>query len=218
MRISKEGIPTLLGVMLFTLALGWLGYQSGNPAMIGVFYLFAILFIFCLYFFRDPKRTLPKESNAIVSPADGKIVEIKTVNESLYLKQEVTRVAIFLSIFDVHVNYVPLGGQVDYVKFKRGTFLPAYKAQASESNQFTLVGMNTPFGKMAFKQSAGLVARRIVCHLRYGQEVPTGYKFGIIKFGSRAEVYLPKGATLLIKEGDRLRAGESVIARVDEKQ
>jgi phosphatidylserine decarboxylase len=218
MSISKEGIPALLGLLFFNVALGWLGYHYGNPAMIGVFYLFVLLFVFCLYFFRDPKRLPPKDPNVIVSPADGKVVEIKTVNESLYLKQEVTRVAIFLSVFDVHVNYVPLGGQVDYVKFKRGTFLPAYKSEASESNQFTLVGMITPFGKMAFKQSAGLVARRIVCHLRYGQEVPTGYKFGIIKFGSRAEVYLPKGATLLIKEGDRLRAGESVIAHGDEKQ
>jgi len=214
--ISKDGLSTIFGLAGFGIVMILLGiFTPGKVAFIlaGISFFLAL---WSVYFFRDPMRKTPKDANAIVSPADGKIIDIDKVTEPEYIEQQVTRISIFLSLFDVHVNYVPFSGEVDYVRYKRGTNKPAMTDDASRWNVNWLTGLRTPNGKLAFKQITGLMARRIVNHLRYGDKVQTGQKYGIIKFGSRMEVYLPDWAAVKVNKGDRVRAGESVIAVVNE--
>ncbi len=216
MRISKEGWPLFAGLVLFALMFGYFGFSQNNAFMIALFGIDLLLLLTGLYFFRDPVRVPPATENIIVSPADGKVIDIKTVEETDYLQQQVTRIDIFLSLFDVHMNYIPFKGKIDYIHYKRGKNLPAYRPEASRQNQHAFFGLLTRYGKMAFKQSAGMVARRIVWYVKLDQAVETGQKFGMIKFGSRLEVYLPGWAKIRTKPGDRLKGGESVIAEIDE--
>jgi phosphatidylserine decarboxylase len=218
MHISKEGVGTIIGVGVFAGLLGFLGFSTHNNVMIVLFILNIICFLFCIYFFRDPFRKPPDDPKAIVAPADGKVVNIDKVEEEYFIQGRTNRISIFLSIFNVHVNYIPMSGSVEYFHYKRGKFLPAFKPEASEENQHTLVGLDTRYGPLVFKQAAGILARRVVCHLRFGDRVKTGQKFGIIKFGSRMDVFLPDWAEIRVKKGDCLRAGESIIAYVNEKK
>ena len=216
MRISSEGIATFVGLGLFAAVLGAVGYGYENPVMIVLFYVSLILFVFSIYFFRDPERTPPDDPDAILSPADGRIIAIDETTENKYIGESVKRVSIFLSVFNVHVNRIPFAGQVDYMDYRRGQFLPAYRPEASEANQYMFVGLETGAGKIAFKQSAGILARRIVCHLRIGDQVTAGARFGIIKFGSRMEIFMPLSAKVVVKVGDRVRAGENIIGKLNE--
>lgn len=216
MRISKEGYPLFIGLICFALIFAYSGFTLGNSFMIFLFAVDIALFLAVLFFFRDPRRLPPPEKNVIVSPADGKVIDIKTVQEPTYLKQRVNRIDIFLSLFDVHMNYIPCSGKIDYIHYQRGKNLAAYKPEASSRNQQVFFGLLTSWGKMAFKQAAGMVARRIVWYVKMDQTVRTGDKFGMIKFGSRLEVYLPPGITIKTQKGDRLRGGTSVIAEINE--
>ena len=215
--LSKEGFGIIFVLAGFVALFFYLGYHQRNNPMLVLGAITLVLFAFSIYFFRDPLRVPPDDPRAIVSPADGKIVEVDRVEEPEFIEGEATRIAIFLSLFDVHVNYVPYEGTVEYLKYRRGKFLPAYRDEASEENVQTIIGLQTRHGKLVFKQMVGIMARRIVCRLRYGDHVRTGQKFGIIKFGSRMEVYLPAWATVNVKVGDRVKAAESVIAYVNEE-
>jgi len=215
--VSTEGTGTIIGLVVFAALLGYLGFHFHNNVIIVLFYLNVILVGFSFYFFRDPKRTPPDDPNVIVSPADGKVIEIVEMDEPEFIEGKATRVAIFLSLFDVHINYVPYEGVVEYLRYNKGKFHPAYSDKASNENEHAIIGLETKYGKLLFKQMAGIAARRVVCRLKMGEHVTTGQKFGIIKFGSRMEVYIPDWAQVTVKKGDRLRAGESVIARVNEK-
>lgn len=214
--MSKEGIPTIIGLLVFAALLVGMGITFSNTLSLVFASIAVLLGLFAVYFFRDPQRTPPEGDTLIVSPADGKVIAIESAKEDEYLEARVTKVAIFLSLFDVHVNYVPFSGTVDFIRYKRGKNLRANVPEASERNASILTGLLTEHGKMAFKQSTGMVARRLVTYLRLGDRVSTGQKFGIIKFGSRMEVYLPPNAQVNVNIGDRVRAGESVIAHIHE--
>ncbi len=180
------------------------------------------LLLFTLFFFRDPRRSPPPGEHVIVSPADGKVVDIEQVDEPEYLGGKADRVGIFLSIFSVHVNRAPLAGRIGVVKYKPGKFLAAFNDRASRENESNFIGIETdldaPAGgklKLAVKQISGVIARRIVCARGEGELLARGEKFGMIKFGSRTELYLPPGtAELAVRVGDKVRAGKTVIGTV----
>jgi phosphatidylserine decarboxylase len=177
-----------------------------------------ILLIFTLYFFRDPVRTLPPgiSEKMVISPADGKIVLIEETENKYFdffgnvsLKQ----VSIFLSPFNVHVNCFPLNGTLKYYNYIKGNYIVAFDHKSSERNERTELGIETPEGrKLIFKQIAGFVARRIVCKVRLGEEFKAGDKFGMIKFGSRIDILIPSVTEIRVKIGDKVKAGESIIA------
>lgn len=172
----------------------------------------AIFFLFTLYFFRDPQRITPKEENAIFSPADGKIIIISEIEDTSFIKEKVTKVSIFMSPLNVHVNRIPIDGKVEYVKYNEGEFSAAFLDKASEKNERSTVGLSTKSGKIMFTQIAGAIARRIVNTLSVGQEVKAGQKYGMIKFGSRVDILLPKNAKLNVKLEQKVTAGETIIA------
>ena len=180
------------------------------------------LFLFTLYFFRDPRRTPRGGEEAIVSPADGKVVDIDEVDEPEVIGGRAVRVGIFLSIFNVHVNRAPLAGRVTHVEYRPGRFLAAFNERAGAENESNTVGLETrhsaPGGgrlRVKVKQISGIIARRIVCACRSGTELARGERFGMIKFGSRTELYLPVGsAELAVGVGDKVRGGRTVIGTV----
>lgn len=210
--MSKEGIPTIFAVLLLVLAVAIPGVLVNQIVLLIIGGVFFLLLPLVLYFFRDPQRTPPQRDDVIVSPADGKVMAVETVKEPVFFESKAVRVSIFLSLFDVHVNYVPFAGTVELVEYNRGGYLPAFKPEAGQRNANSFTGLETRIGKVAFKQSTGMVARRIVNHLRLGDRVNTGQKFGIIKFGSRMDVFLPETVNISVKPGDRVKAGEDVIA------
>lgn len=209
--MSREGYGTVAGVVIFTLALLAGAIAYGHPyleifAGIGV-----ALTILLLYFFRDPERNIPTDSRNIVSPADGKVVEIAEEFEPEYLNEKTKRISIFLSIFDVHVNRVPVSGTIDYLRYQKGAFIQAYKSDASTVNEQTIIGIRSDKSKVVFKQIAGILARRIVCHLRVGNQVMQGDRFGIIKFGSRVDVFLPLNTEIKVRLKQKVKGGASIL-------
>jgi len=210
--VSREGWGTLLVLALFVALFAFLGFRSRDPLLLFFSLLTLLLFLLALYFFRDPHRTVPRDPGVIVSPADGLVCAIDEIEEPLFFEGRVKRVAIYLSLLDVHINYIPLSGTVEYARYFRGKHLRAGRPETSENNTRTFIGLSTERGRLAFKQIAGIVARRVICRLRMGDRVVTGAKFGMIKFGSRVELLLPPEISLNVQVGDRVRGGESVIA------
>ena len=184
--------------------LGWIG---------------VVLTVWCYYFFRDPERVTPDIKNVVVSPADGTVQMIAKVQapEELGMgKKEFTRVSIFMRVFNVHVNRSPAEGKITKAVYVPGKFLNATLDKASKDNERQLLAMKTSCGKdVCFVQIAGLVARRIVCDATVGQEYKAGERFGMIRFGSRLDVYLPEGVEPQVALGQTMVAGESIIARLD---
>lgn len=181
---------------------------------LGKYALIAIaifILLFTLNFFRDPNRNIPKTENLIVSPADGKILIIKDVFEKRYLNEEAIQISIFMSPLNVHVNRIPIDGKVDYLKYIEGEYLVAYHDKADERNERSEIGILSKFGKVFFTQVAGMVARRIVYDINLNDSVKMGERFGMIKFGSRVDVVVPKNWTLKVKEGDITKAGETIL-------
>jgi len=213
--LNKEGFTTILGLAFFAIFLGLVGYLYNNILIWILCGINIILIGISVYFFRDPLRKPPENPNAIISPADGKVIDISVINEPVFFEKRTTRITIFMSIFDVHVNYIPYEGTVEFLKYSRGAYHRADLSAASQENVHSFVGLETKYGKLAFKQITGVIARRIVCNLKLGEKVKTGQKFGMIKFGSRMEVFLPERAKETVKLGERLQAGVSVIAVFD---
>jgi len=172
---------------------------------------FALIFLFNFYFFRDPERLIPAGDDLILSPADGKVVMIEEVEEAEFLKEKVTRVSIFLSVFNVHVNRIPVTGKVTYLRYLEGKFFVAFADKASEENEQSIIGIEHARGKILFKQIAGIIARRIVYHLNLGDQVSAGKRFGLIRYGSRVDVYFPKNTTIRVKLNDTVAGGETVL-------
>ena len=169
---------------------------------------------FVLFFFRVPKRNTVAGDNVVTSVADGRIVVIEKVYESEFLKRECMQVSVYMDFFNVHVNYWPIDGEVTYYKYHPGKYMLAYLPKASELNEHTSTAMKTKYGEILFKQLAGTFARRIVCYAKPGENVIKGDECGIIKFGSRIDMYLPLDADIKVKLGDCVRASESVIAEL----
>jgi len=165
-------------------------------------------------FFRDPKRDAAHSPADVVCPADGKVVGITEVHEGDYLKSACRRISIFMSLFDVHINYAPVAGTVEYLKYRTGGFRRANLPEASLRNENNSVGIGGDGRRVMVRQIAGTIARRIVCKVRENEAVRAGQRIGLIKFGSRVDLFIPASWEVLVKEGDRVRGGLSQIARI----
>ena len=217
--LTRYGIDVLVGVAITVIILVVLALWSDERLVrIVLFAVAGFLVVFSLNFFRDPDRT-PETNGAaikdvIISPADGKVVLIKEVDESEFIKGRAQMISIFMSPLDVHVNRIPASGKVEYLRYVKGKFLVASDEKAVSENERQLIGITANGKKILFNQVTGYVARRIVCTLKVGDSVTVGTRFGMIKFGSRVDVYLPIGEAIsTLKVGDVVRAGESVIAQ-----
>jgi phosphatidylserine decarboxylase len=206
--VHREGYAIVLFVAMAAFFLAMLSSTLGWIALISTF--------FCCYFFRNPDRVSPINDGLILSPADGVVESIMLTSapkECDLGSDEMLRVSIFLSVFDVHVNRVPCNGKIIKLAYNPGKFLSATLDKSSEQNERQSVVLEDVVGRrIAFVQIAGLIARRIVCDLREGQEVLSGERFGIIKFGSRMDVYLPKNANVVVCSGQRMIGGETILA------
>ena len=172
-----------------------------------------IIFVFILWFFRNPKRDIIKNTELILSPADGKIISIKEVYEQEYFKEKKLQISIFLSPLDIHVNRYPVSGKILYSKYHKGKYLVAWHPKSSEKNERTTVVIeNKKFGKIMYRQIAGAVARRIVNYAKVDSYVEQGNDSGFIKFGSRVDIFLSKDCELKVNVGDRVKGGITVIA------
>jgi phosphatidylserine decarboxylase len=206
--VRREGLPFIAILLFCALFFGWF-WQP-------ILWIGLILTAWCVYFFRDPKRVTPIGANLVVSPADGRVsaVAIGVAPKELGLgEQNRRRVSVFMSVFDCHVNRAPLPGRVKAVVYRRGTFLNAELDKASEGNERNGIVLETANGPVGVVQIAGLVARRIACFVGEGQELAAGERIGLIRFGSRVDVYLPLAANVIVSEGQGMIAGETVIAR-----
>ncbi len=205
MGIAREGIPFIL----IALGLSAIVFVLAGPIAGAVSLL---LPAFVTNFFRDPERTPPAGEDLVVSPADGKVISIAEVDEVRYLNRRLKRVCVFMNVFNVHVNRVPVSGRVEAVRYNPGKFLMGYAEKASLDNEQNAIVIRKSEGRdVLFVQIAGLVARRIVCYLKGGERVARGERFGLIRFGSRVDVYLPIEAEVRVKVGDKVKAGESVL-------
>jgi phosphatidylserine decarboxylase len=195
----KFALPPLAAGLIF-MALGW-KWAAAISILLGAF---------VLYFFRDPERAIPSDPSAVVSPADGRVVEI--VDEALDSRPG-RRVSIFLSVWDVHVNRAPVAGEIRRIEYRPGRFYAALRSRASAENEQNVIRVATPRGEMVFKQIAGWIARRVLCWKREGERVTLGERVGMIRFGSRVDVWLPADAELLVRRGQKVAGGSSLLAR-----
>ena len=210
--IAREGLIFIFSGAVLTILLSLAAAKWDSAWLFAVSLVFAILTIFVTFFFRDPHRVFPVEPGILVAPADGKVVAVDTLESHPFIGGSAVKVSIFLSVFNVHINRVPTAGVVDYVKYNPGKFLAAYEDKASEVNEQTEIGMTAPGGaKVVFKQIAGIIARRIVCKLNQGDIVNTGDRCGLIRFGSRTDLIVPKDSRLLVKMGDRVKGAQTVM-------
>jgi len=207
MSIAREGYPLILtpgALAVLVLALGWTAI--GTTLVLVTLALAA--------FFRDPERIVPAQENLILAPADGKVVSIAPASEVGLFKGAATRISIFLSPLDVHINRMPVAGEIAEVNYKPGSFMAAYKAEASERNeQNALKIINGGGHSFGVVQIAGVLARRIVCRVKQGEKLARGARFGLIMFGSRTDTYLPKGCSVEVVEGQRVKGGETILGR-----
>ena len=198
-----------LGLLTIFLML-WVRCQRLEIAVAGCTLL---LFVFTLFFFRDPERTITTDDTAILAPADGKVIGIEENEEFQAFPGASKRVSIYLSLWDVHVNRMPVSGCIKLVKHVPGKFYAAFRDQSSEKNEHTIIGIETTRGVVYVRQIAGILARRIVCRVRKDQKMHQGERYGMIRFGSRVELYLPGNVTLSVRTGEHVRAGEAVVGR-----
>ena len=198
--LAPEGLPfivPLAAATVVSLLLGWALAAGTGVALTAA----------AACFFRDPERAVPQTLGAVVSPADGRVHEIET--------EEGHRcISIFLSVADVHVNRAPYAGKVTEVIYQPGRFVPAYRAEASRENESNRLTLDSPDGVIAVKQSAGVLARRIVCRARPGDVLERGQRYGLIRFGSRTDLFLPADADVVARVGDRVRGGETILAHL----
>jgi phosphatidylserine decarboxylase len=205
MGLDRAGWPFILGALLLgVFAAWWLGRLWAIP--------FVVLAAFFVFFFRDPDRRVPTAPGLIVSPADGRVMIVGDPPFPGAPAGDWHLVSIFLSPMDVHINRTPVEGQVTRVEYHPGRFLPAYKTEAGTHNEWTEVWFDQRGTTIVCRQIVGILARRIVTRLEVGQTVGRGERFGVMKFGSRIDLFVPRSATLRVKAGDRVVGGESVLA------
>lgn len=212
MRIAPEGWPFIqigigLEAALALLYYAWPGWFSG-----ALFFLGLVVLIWLLVFFRDPERTGPRGDHLVISPADGRICSIASVEEPMYLHLTATRISVFMNVVNVHVNRYPVSGEVEIVHYNPGEFGHAGTDKASLVNEQASVGILTSKGQVLVRQIAGLIARRIVTDGNPGDQVKQGDRMGMIRFGSRVDVFLAPGATVKVELGQHVSAGTTVLA------
>ena len=214
--VTKYGLNTFLVCSAFAAILVLVGlYVNNGWIKYPLIILGAGFFLFTLNFFRDPDRTPPSRDDVIVSPADGTVIIIKDIFEEEFVKDTTTQLSIFMSPLNVHVNRIPISGTIGMRKYIEGDYLVASYEKADKRNERTEIGIDSKHGKMMFTQVAGFVARRIVCPLKEGESVKMGNRFGMIKFGSRSDVFAPKKWKLKVKVGDQVTAGETILFELD---
>jgi len=205
---AKEGIPFIAVPAGVTLLTGWLGWPI-------VAFLGAVATLFSAWFFRNPARLIPQGPNLVVAPGDGKVIAIEEEFEPRYLKERSIRVTIFLNVFDVHINRMPCDGAIEDVQYQPGLFLVASKPEATLRNEQNAVMIKTPEGiKVLCVQVAGLIARRIVCWVSPKERAIRGERYGLIRFGSRMDTFLPIGTKLHVVLGERVKGGQTILGEL----
>lgn len=215
MSFAREGWPFIgIGVALVFIAYGAaIHYRSWPLWLVAI--LITVLALWCAYFFRDPERTGPRGPNIVIAPADGRVLMITDVDEPRFVQGRATRISIFMNVFNVHVNRYPVDGRVDFVWYNKGKFFNAAAEKSSLENEQMSVGVTTPSGvRILTRQIAGLIARRIVTYSKVGDEAHQGDRFGIIRFGSRVDVFIPTTSVVKAKLGDVTTAGTTVLAEL----
>ena len=214
--ITKYGYDVFFTVLIICLAAIVLSLLFLEPKILkyGIPGVFLVILALTINFFRDPDRSTPAGENLVMAPADGKIISIRQVEEKEYLGSTATLVSIFMSPLNVHVNRNPITGTVGYLRYVKGEYFAAFEDKASEKNEQMVIGIENKRGRVLFKQIAGFLARRIVCTLTMGQQVKAGDRFGMIKFGSRVDVFIPAQTVVRAKVGDVTVAGETVLAEL----
>lgn len=215
LAIAADATPLLAGLTLLALALFFLASWLGRWPLWLAGYALVVLAVAVAFFFRDPVRVGDRGPDLVLAPADGRVVAVERLVEPEYLGGEAIRIAIYLALYDVHVQRSPVDGVVDYVERRAGSFAPAWSGRAAE-NEATVIGISTGRVRVLVRQVAGTVARRIVTYVEEGELVDQAERIGLIRFGSRVETYLPPDAEPAVREGDRVRAGATVIARMPE--
>lgn len=209
--IAREGWGFILIAVILT---GVAYYFSLKP--LAAVLLFITLFI--AFFFRNPERRSSGDESAILAPADGRVMAVEIVNEEKHLQGECIKISIFLSLFNVHINRAPVTGTIDWIERQGCSFLPAYKAEAADTNVRNYLAFVSDFGRVLVVQITGLVARRLVCWVKEGDQLDAGSRFGLIRFGSCTEVYVPKDTRILVEAGQRVRGGETIIGRFNNQK
>jgi phosphatidylserine decarboxylase len=215
LSFAREGWPFIgIGFALVVIAfIAAVQFRSWPFWLVAI--LVTVLALWCAYFFRDPERTGPRGPNIVVAPADGKVLMITEVDEPRFIKGRATRVSIFMNVFNVHVNRYPVDGRVDFTWYNKGKFLNAAAEKSSLENEQMSVGVTTPSGvRILTRQIAGLIARRIVTYSKVGDEAHQGERFGIIRFGSRVDVFIPTTSVVRVKLGDITAAGTTELAEL----
>jgi phosphatidylserine decarboxylase len=203
--VAKEGYPFIGFAAFCTLVMAIL-----NLPVVAIILLIVTTFILC--FFRDPERFVPPAEDALVSPADGKVLLVEKISGSIFTEGEAHKISIFMNVFNVHVNRIPFSGKVEKVLHKTGKFYSADSERGGLENEQCATVITTSEGKkLVFVQIAGLIARRIICWLEPGDEVIKGKRFGLIRFGSRVDLYLPIETNISITAGEKVRAGETIL-------
>lgn len=209
---AKYGVKEIIVSLVLCAVLG---------ALLGMvdYYLIIIptvIFGFVLYFFRDPERQIPEGHNLVVSPADGTVIDITDVKEDGFIKEDCVKIAIFLSVFNVHINRAPLEGKVEWTDYRKGKFLVASVPEASSENESNAIGMVAGSVRMLVRQVSGILARRIVCAVKPGDAVRKGQRIGMIKFGSRTELFIPKKnvESVVVKVKDKVKGAKTIMAKV----
>jgi phosphatidylserine decarboxylase len=226
--LTRYGLPQVAfypAVIVVMMAMGLvvLSKASGSPAAIAVWaaeVILLVVLIWALSFFRDPERVVPQESNLLISPADGTVTDVDILDGCEYIEGKVMRIGIFLSVFNVHINRAPCKARVETIQYKQGKFKDARdktSSKVNESNDVAMVRLEEPKDKLVVRQISGAIARRIVCEAKKGGTLKAGERFGMIKFGSRTELYLPAraNAKCLVKPGDAVHAGQDVLVRYE---
>jgi phosphatidylserine decarboxylase len=205
LQFAKEGYPFILFFAVITVLSVFFKIHWATAVAL-------VLTLFMLYFFRDPERVAPVNQNTFYSPADGKIIQIRETVEDELLDEKMLEISIFMNAFDVHVNRVPCEGTVKRVKYYPGRFMAAFKEEASKANEHINMLFECQHGKVVLRQVAGLLARRAVCRVKEGDSLQQGERYGIIKFSSRVDLFLPLTTEVKVKLGDKVKAGETIIA------
>ncbi len=214
MSFAREGYR-FVAIGVFLAGLAWVGAAAGigGPWLLGSAGLLSVIPLFVLWFFRDPAPLVPADPGAVVAPGQGKVMSISEVDEPTFMGGAARRISIFLSVFDVHVQRAPVSGVVEHRAYDPGKYLAAWNDKASADNEQSSIGISTPHRKVLVRQIAGLIARRIVSDLSEGDAVVRGDRLGLIRFGSRVDLFIPLDWEVVSSVGDRVRVGSSVLAR-----
>ena len=213
--IAKDGVKFIVYTGLVFLIFLILSIRFDSIVFTFLACCSGFIFIFNFFFLRDPERSTPEDEDIVVSPADGTVIKIAEVDEPVYFKGRSQLISVFMSVFNVHVNRIPVDGQVEFVDYKEGQYLAAFADKASDINEQSMIGIKTSKGKVYFKQIAGLLARRIVYHVKQGDSVKKGERFGLIRYGSRLDIFLPLSAKINVQLKQKVKGGVTILAELN---